>query len=138
MAAFVLIADAVRRRVNGARDEILARHRERTVLVVTHVTPVKLLVAVGLTPFIYLGHAFVERKLGIQPVVLGERKPVPNRIARHGIAVRDRPQDLAGFLARHAYQSNGGEHGDNVADVPAFRAWAAYMGTAMDGRYRTR
>ncbi|QSQ22304.1 queuosine precursor transporter [Pyxidicoccus parkwayensis] len=33
---------------------------------------VKLLVAVGLTPFIYLGHTFVERKLGIQPVVLGE------------------------------------------------------------------
>ncbi len=33
---------------------------------------VKLLVAVGLTPFIYLGHAFVERKLGIAPVVLGE------------------------------------------------------------------
>ena len=33
---------------------------------------VKLLVAVGLTPLIYLGHAFVERKLGIAPVVLGE------------------------------------------------------------------
>jgi len=33
---------------------------------------VKLLVALGLTPFIYLGHAFVERKLGIPPVVLGE------------------------------------------------------------------
>jgi queuosine precursor transporter len=33
---------------------------------------VKLLVAVGLTPVIYLGHAFVERKLGIAPVVLGE------------------------------------------------------------------
>lgn len=31
----------------------------------------KLLVAVGLTPLIYLGHAFVERKLGIAPVVLG-------------------------------------------------------------------
>ena len=27
---------------------------------------------------------------------------------------------------------------DLNADVPAFRAWAAYMGTAMDGRYRTR
>ncbi|MFP2962208.1 queuosine precursor transporter [Myxococcus sp. 1LA] len=43
---------------------------------------VKLLVAVGLTPFIYLGHAFVERKLGIAPVVLGENgepiaPPVP-------------------------------------------------------------
>lgn len=33
---------------------------------------VKMLVAVGLTPFIYLGHALVERKLGIKPVVLGE------------------------------------------------------------------
>ncbi|RKG97473.1 VUT family protein [Corallococcus sp. CA053C] len=33
---------------------------------------VKLLVAVGLTPLIYLGHTFVERKLGIAPVVLGE------------------------------------------------------------------
>lgn len=33
---------------------------------------VKLLVAVGLTPFIYLGHTLVERKLGIPPVVLGE------------------------------------------------------------------
>ncbi|CAM3364647.1 queuosine precursor transporter [Corallococcus sp. ZKHCc1 1396] len=31
----------------------------------------KLLVALGLTPLIYLGHAFVERKLGIAPVVLG-------------------------------------------------------------------
>jgi uncharacterized integral membrane protein (TIGR00697 family) len=33
---------------------------------------VKLLVAVGLTPLVYLGHGFVERKLGIKPVVLGE------------------------------------------------------------------
>ncbi len=33
---------------------------------------VKMLVAVGLTPFIYLGHNLVERKLGIKPVVLGE------------------------------------------------------------------
>jgi hypothetical protein len=39
---------------------------------------VKMLVAVGLTPFIYLGHAFVERKLGIKPVVLGEDgEPIP-------------------------------------------------------------
>ncbi|MBN8230774.1 queuosine precursor transporter [Corallococcus macrosporus] len=33
---------------------------------------VKLLVAIGLTPLVYLGHALVERKLGISPVVLGE------------------------------------------------------------------
>ncbi|MGE6760216.1 queuosine precursor transporter [Corallococcus interemptor] len=33
---------------------------------------VKLLVAIGLTPLVYLGHALVERKLGIAPVVLGE------------------------------------------------------------------
>lgn len=32
---------------------------------------VKLLVAIGLTPLIYAGHLFVERKLGISPVVLG-------------------------------------------------------------------
>jgi uncharacterized integral membrane protein (TIGR00697 family) len=47
---------------------------------------VKLLVAVGLTPFIYLGHAFVERKLGIQPVVLGEdgepvAAPLPSAVS---------------------------------------------------------
>lgn len=33
---------------------------------------VKLLVAIGLTPLVYLGHTLVERKLGIAPVVLGE------------------------------------------------------------------
>jgi uncharacterized integral membrane protein (TIGR00697 family) len=32
---------------------------------------VKLLVAVGLTPIIYAGHALVERWMGIKPVVLG-------------------------------------------------------------------
>ncbi|WP_426755482.1 queuosine precursor transporter [Myxococcus sp. Y35] len=43
---------------------------------------VKLLVAVGLTPFIYLGHAFVERKLGISPVVLGENgEPIAPPVA---------------------------------------------------------
>jgi broad specificity phosphatase PhoE/ribonuclease HI len=36
--------DAVRRRVRAARDKLLARHPQRTVLVVTHVTPVKSLV----------------------------------------------------------------------------------------------
>jgi len=35
----------VRRRVQVARDKLLVRHPHRTVLVVTHVTPVKLLVA---------------------------------------------------------------------------------------------
>ena len=30
----------------------------------------KLLVAVGLTPLVYAGHAVVERALGIEPVVL--------------------------------------------------------------------
>jgi len=39
---------------------------------------VKLLIAVGLTPFIYLGHGIVERKLGIKPVVLGaDGEPLP-------------------------------------------------------------
>jgi uncharacterized integral membrane protein (TIGR00697 family) len=39
---------------------------------------VKLLVAVGLTPLIYAGHALVERYLGIQPVVLGpDGEPLP-------------------------------------------------------------
>ncbi|MCY7373125.1 MAG: bifunctional RNase H/acid phosphatase [Spirochaetaceae bacterium] len=37
--------DAVRRRVQVARDKLRARHPHRTVLVVTHVVPVKLLVA---------------------------------------------------------------------------------------------
>ncbi|NBD10044.1 MULTISPECIES: queuosine precursor transporter [Corallococcus] len=32
---------------------------------------VKLLIAIGLTPLVYLGHTLVERKLGISPVVLG-------------------------------------------------------------------
>jgi ribonuclease H / adenosylcobalamin/alpha-ribazole phosphatase len=36
--------DDVRRRVRVARDKLLARYPERTVLVVTHVTPIKLLV----------------------------------------------------------------------------------------------
>jgi len=40
--------EAVRRRVRVARDKLLARHPHRTVLVVTHVTPVKLLVAEAL------------------------------------------------------------------------------------------
>ncbi|WP_408888884.1 queuosine precursor transporter [Myxococcus faecalis] len=39
---------------------------------------VKVLVAVGLTPFIYLGHSLVERKLGIKPLVLGaDGEPEP-------------------------------------------------------------
>lgn len=33
----------------------------------------KLFIAVGLTPFIYLGHALVERRLGLVPVVLDEQ-----------------------------------------------------------------
>ena len=36
--------DDVRRRVKVARDQVLARHPGRTILVVTHVTPIKLLV----------------------------------------------------------------------------------------------
>ena len=36
--------DDVRRRVRRARDELVAEHQGQTVLVVTHVTPVKLLV----------------------------------------------------------------------------------------------
>ncbi|AKF84022.1 hypothetical protein SAMN05443572_104648 [Myxococcus fulvus] len=46
---------------------------------------VKVLVAVGLTPFIYLGHSLVERKLGIKPLVLGadgEPEPVTDLDAR--------------------------------------------------------
>jgi probable phosphoglycerate mutase len=38
----------VRRRVHVARDQLLARHPGRTVLVVTHVTPIKLLVRAAL------------------------------------------------------------------------------------------
>jgi queuosine precursor transporter len=33
----------------------------------------KLLIAFGLTPFVYLGHALVERSLGLRPVLLDER-----------------------------------------------------------------
>lgn len=32
----------------------------------------KLLIAVGLTPLIYLGHTLVERGLGIQPILIGD------------------------------------------------------------------
>jgi probable phosphoglycerate mutase len=39
----------VRRRVTRARDQLLARHPRQTVLVVTHVTPIKVLVADALT-----------------------------------------------------------------------------------------
>lgn len=39
---------------------------------------VKLLVAVGLTPLIYAGHALVERWLGLKPVMLGpDGEPLP-------------------------------------------------------------
>lgn len=39
---------------------------------------VKLLIAIGLTPLIYLGHALVERLLEIKPVVLDEQgEPLP-------------------------------------------------------------
>lgn len=34
---------------------------------------VKVLIAIGLTPVIYLGHALVERLLGMKPVILDER-----------------------------------------------------------------
>jgi hypothetical protein len=37
----------------------------------------KLVIAIALTPFIYLGHALVERWLGLSPVVLdGQGEPV--------------------------------------------------------------
>ena len=39
---------AVARRVTAARDDLLARHRGRTVLLVTHVTPIKTLVRLAL------------------------------------------------------------------------------------------
>jgi ribonuclease H / adenosylcobalamin/alpha-ribazole phosphatase len=44
--------DAVARRVWAARDRIAARHAARTVVVVSHVTPIKLLVrsALGAPP----------------------------------------------------------------------------------------
>jgi queuosine precursor transporter len=32
----------------------------------------KILIALGLTPLVYLSHALVERSLGIQPIVIGE------------------------------------------------------------------
>ena len=39
---------------------------------------VKLLVAVGLTPLVYAGHALVQRHLGLRPVVLGpDGEPLP-------------------------------------------------------------
>jgi hypothetical protein len=39
---------------------------------------VKLLVAVGLTPLVYAGHALVQRHLGMRPVVLGpDGEPLP-------------------------------------------------------------
>ncbi|XXF78732.1 queuosine precursor transporter [Myxococcaceae bacterium GXIMD 01537] len=39
---------------------------------------VKLLVAVGLTPLVYAGHALVQRYLGLKPVVLGpDGEPLP-------------------------------------------------------------
>jgi hypothetical protein len=37
---------------------------------------VKLVIAIGLTPLIYAGHALVERVLGIRPVQLSEPEPV--------------------------------------------------------------
>ncbi|MDE3725218.1 histidine phosphatase family protein [Nocardiopsis sp. N85] len=40
---------AVARRVGAARDALVSRHRGRTVLVVTHVTPIKVLVQQALT-----------------------------------------------------------------------------------------
>jgi probable phosphoglycerate mutase len=40
--------DAVTRRVRRVRDQVVARHPERTVLVVTHVTPIKVMVGLAL------------------------------------------------------------------------------------------
>ncbi|NTX60526.1 queuosine precursor transporter [Myxococcus sp. CA051A] len=52
---------------------------------------VKLLVAVSLTPFIYLGHALVERKLGIKPVVLGaDGEPLPEPVAEVAVPAETR------------------------------------------------
>lgn len=42
---------------------------------------VKLLVAVGLTPLVYAGHALVQRHLGLRPVVLGpDGEPLPEPV----------------------------------------------------------
>jgi uncharacterized integral membrane protein (TIGR00697 family) len=53
---------------------------------------VKLVVAVGLTPLVYAGHALVGRALGMQPVVLGpDGEPVADPDAAAGVgASRDR------------------------------------------------
>jgi len=45
----------------------------------------KLIIAVGLTPVIYLCHTLVERGLGIQPILVGGQAPddgVPSEVAR--------------------------------------------------------
>jgi uncharacterized integral membrane protein (TIGR00697 family) len=50
---------------------------------------VKLLVAVGLTPLVYAGHALLERKLGMKPVVLGpDGEPVGEEPTRSGPEAR--------------------------------------------------
>ncbi|WP_342376920.1 queuosine precursor transporter [Myxococcus stipitatus] len=52
---------------------------------------VKMLVAIGLTPFVYLGHALVERKLGIKPVVLGEDgEPISEPLPQMAVATETR------------------------------------------------
>jgi queuosine precursor transporter len=43
---------------------------------------VKLLVAIGLTPLIYLGHALVERAFGLEPVVLDAKGNVVTPLDR--------------------------------------------------------
>ncbi|MBX5480241.1 MAG: queuosine precursor transporter [Myxococcaceae bacterium] len=47
----------------------------------------KLLIAIGLTPLIYAGHAIVERALGIQPVKLDNRGEVIVEPSRPGTAL---------------------------------------------------
>lgn len=48
---------------------------------------VKLLVAVGLTPLVYAGHALLQRYLGIRPVVLGpDGEPLPELEAEQATA----------------------------------------------------
>jgi queuosine precursor transporter len=50
---------------------------------------VKLLVAVGLTPLVYAGHALLERRLGMRPVVLGpDGEPMDEDETRGGSTAR--------------------------------------------------
>ena len=116
--------DDVRRQVKVARDKVLARFPERTVLVVTHVTPIKLLVreALGapMTALYRMELSPATRPRSSGTPVGGLVAPLQRR--RPPALAEPLGEHLVGVLAR--VRATGPAHpayGRNVARAPAAR-----------------